>query len=142
MKLTTQQMARLLYKRQHEPRRNQKRYLKDLGGDGSADELDAVLAIAEKNSEAVSEAQRLDRQRAITARTVELGVDGRVAEMLAAVRLKMEDEDLTQQDVADAAGWPQSLLAAYLNGRKEPGIGNLAKLAEALGCSWELVPRI
>ncbi len=47
LKLTIADQARLLFKSRTEPRRNQKRFLRDLGGEGSAEELDAMLAIAE-----------------------------------------------------------------------------------------------
>jgi transcriptional regulator with XRE-family HTH domain len=58
--------------------------------------------------------------------------------MLADVRLRMQEQSLTQSDIAERAGWPQSLVSAYLTGDKEPGIGNLAKLASAVGCKWRL----
>jgi hypothetical protein len=138
MKLTTEQLARLLYKSIHEPRRNQKRFLKDLGGDGSAEELDRVLAEAVQDNAAVAESKRLERQRKITASTVELGVDARVAEMLADVKLRMDDLGMTQADIADACGWQQPLVSQYLRGEKEPGAKNLAKLAAAVGCVWRL----
>ena len=129
----------MIYKAEHEPRRNQKRYLKDLGGTGSAEELDAVLDIARSNADDVAEAQRLNREREITAKTVDAGVDAQVAEMLAAIRLRMQDSGMTQSDLAAACGWKQPLIAAYLSGSKLPGAGNLAKIAEALGARWRLV---
>lgn len=139
MNLSPEQLGRLLFKSACEPRRNQKRYLKDLGGTGSAEELDAVLAQAQDSAEARAECDRLQRQRTIIAQAVH-AVDGRVAEMLADIRLHMQDQGLTQQDVATRCGWPQSLVAAYLTGKTEPGIGNLAKLATALGRVWRLSP--
>lgn len=139
LNISVEQMARLLFKSLNEPRRNQKRFLKDLGGDGSAEELDRVLQMAREDPEAVSLSRRLERQREITARTVELGVDGRVAEMLADVRVRMEERGLTQSDVAAACGWQhQVLVSQYLSGAKEPGARNLAKLAAAVGCVWRL----
>ena len=140
LKLSPAELGRLLHKSQHEPRRNQKRYLKDLGGEGSAEELDDVLATAAQNKAAVAESERLDKQRAIMAKTIELGVDGRVAEMIADVRLKMQALGLNQEDVAERCGWSQPLVAAYLTGKKEPGAKNLAKLASAVECVWRLTP--
>jgi ribosome-binding protein aMBF1 (putative translation factor) len=136
--LSDEQLGRLICKADHEPRRNAKRYLKDLGGDGSADELDQVLETARANSRAVEIADRLSRQRELTAKAVDAGVDGRVAEMLADVRLRMQDRGMTQAELAEACGMPQSLVGAYLTGSKSPGIENLAKLAEALGAVWRL----
>src|SRR5690606_30558971 len=140
MKLTSEQLGRLLFKAAREPRRNAKRYLKDLGGEGTADELDHFLDLAKKSAKAVAESKRLERQRAIAASTIEAGVDGRVAEMLADIRLKMDDAGVTQGDVAQACGWQQPLVSQYLSGEKEPGAKNLAKLASAIGCVWRLVP--
>ena len=137
-KLTTEQQAKLLHKADHEPRRGQKRYLKDLGGEGSAEELDHQITLARDNPNAVAEAKRLDRKRSITARTLELGLDGRLAEMLADLRLAMEERGLTQADIAAACGWSPPLVSEYLNGVKEPGARNLAKIASALGCVWRL----
>ena len=138
LKLSTRQLGLLLHKSRSQPRRNQKRFLKDLGGDGSAEELDAVLAKANKSKDAVAEADRLDRERAITAKAVEAGVDGRVAEMLAAIRVEMKDQGVTQEQLAERCGWAQSLVAKYLTGKSEPGSQNLAKMAEALECRWRL----
>lgn len=139
--LTTEQLGKLLYKADHEPRRNQKRYLKDLGGEGSADELDQMLAIAEQSAAAKREAKRLERERAITAKTIETGIDGHVAEMLAAVRLRLDELEMTQAQLADLCGWPASQLSAYLSGTKSPGVENLARMATALNAEWRLTPR-
>jgi hypothetical protein len=138
IELNTDQHARLLFKALHEPRRNQKRFLKDLGGEGSADELDRVLAIANASAEAIAIAHQLDQHRKLSAKAIEIGIDARVAEMLADVRVRMKLLGLTQSDVADHCGWNQSVVAAYLTGAKEPGIGNLSKLATAVGCVWRL----
>ncbi|MEM8666159.1 MAG: helix-turn-helix transcriptional regulator [Planctomycetota bacterium] len=138
MKLTTGQLGQLLHKSRNQPRRNQKRFLKDLGGSGSADELDEMLAVAAADPDAVIEANRLDREREITAKTIEAGVDARVAEMIAAIKVKMQTEGMTQEDMAESCGWNQSLVAKYLTGKAEPGSRNLAKMADALGCRWRL----
>ena len=138
VKLTSEQLGRLLHKSMHEPRRNQQRYLKALGGAGSADELDAALTRANRDPEAIRECDRLEQRRQRAARSIELGVDARVAEMLADIQVRMTEQGLTQQDVADRCGWRQPQVAAYLTGAKEPGVKNLAKLASAVGCLWRL----
>lgn len=137
--LTTEELGRLLYKSSHEPRRNQKRYLKDLGGDGSAKELDEVLADAQQNDAATKEAERLERERPIAAATVSAGVEGQVAEMLAALRLRLDELDMTQTELGELCGWPRSQVSNYLNGDKSPGVDNLAKMAAALQSQWRLV---
>jgi hypothetical protein len=130
-------LGRLLFKSRHEPRRNQLRFLKDIGGEGSAEELDRVLEAAQADKRAVAESERLEmeRRRAVN---INLDNEGRVAEMIADIRLKMEAQKLTQQEIADRCGWQQPQVAAYLSGAKEPGITNLAKLATAVGCVWRL----
>lgn len=59
LKLTSQQLAVLLFKSQKESRRDQKLYLESLGGDGSARELDWMLSLARNNVPARTESQRL-----------------------------------------------------------------------------------
>ncbi len=140
LKLTTDDLGRLLYKVTHEPRRNCKRFLKDRGGDGSAAELDAALSAARRDQRAIEHAERLERERAQAARNVDLGMEARTAEMLADVQVRMAEQGLTQQDVAERCGWRQPQVAAYLTGAKEPGARNLAKLASAVGCMWRLRP--
>jgi transcriptional regulator with XRE-family HTH domain len=63
-----------------------------------------------------------------------------MAEMVAHLLIAMRDQQLTQQEVADLCGFSQPQVAAYLNGKKEPGIRNLVKLAAAVGCVWRLLP--
>ncbi len=134
------ELGTLLYKARHEPRRNAKRFLKDRGGEGTAAELDELLAAAAADPAAAAIAERIERERAAVARNLDLGMEARAAEMIADVRVRMAEQGLTQQDVADRCGWTQPLVAAYLNGRKEPGIRNLTKLAEAVGRVWRLLP--
>ena len=138
MKLTNEQLGRLLFKAENEPRRNQKRFLKDLGGYGSAEELDEFLDIAKKSKAANEEFKRLQRQRDIVRESVNDSIDGSVAEMLADLRMAMETQTMTQKELADRCGFSQPQVAAYLGGHKEPGITNLAKMAAALGCRWKL----
>lgn len=138
MKLTAVQLGRLLFKAANEPRRNQKRYLKDLGGDGSADELDQVLEQAQSSKKAADEFERLQKQRDVVRESVSSDVDKSVAGMLADLRIAMEQEAMTQKELADRCGFSQPQVAAYLSGKKEPGIGNLAKLASALNRTWKL----
>jgi transcriptional regulator with XRE-family HTH domain len=42
------------------------------------------------------------------------------------------------EDLAAACGWAQSLVSAYLSGKNQPGVGNLAKMADAMGLVWRL----
>lgn len=134
---TSVDLGRLLYKSRHEPRRNQKRFLKDLGGEGSAEELDRILAIAEADKRAVAECQRLEAEQ-ISHRDIDVNSIARVAEMIGDIRLKMEALKLTQAEVAERCGWQQPQVAAYLSGAREPGVINLVKLADAVGCVWRL----
>lgn len=138
MQISDEVLGRLLFKSRHEPRRNQKRFLRDHGGDGSADELDRVLGIANESEAAKKECARLERQRELISKSVDAGVDGRVAEMLADIRVRMEERGMTQSELADLCGWQQSLVSSYLAAKTEPGIRNLAKMADALELVWRL----
>lgn len=141
LKLSTEQLGQLLHKSRHEPRRLQKRYLKELSGEGSAEELDAVLAEALQDSAAIEEANRLDELRRHTLRGVEQGMVGQIAEMIACIRVEMDRQGLTQSQLAGRCNLTQPMLSDYLTGKRQPTLGNFAKLATALGCSWRLVPR-
>lgn len=140
MTLDAEQLAAVMFRAANGPRKYAKAMLKKLGGEGSAEELDRVLTEAKENRQAMKLYEEMERQRRATARTVESAVDGRVAEMLADIRLRIQDLGITQDEVAHRVGWPASLLSAYLTGEKQPGIGNLAKLAAALDCVWRLSP--
>lgn len=137
--MSAEQLGRVLHKRDRkEPRKNQKRYLKDIGGDGTADELDQVLEYAELNREALAEAKRLERQRELTIETVDAGIDSAVIEMIGALRLRMEELGITQTELAERCDWAQPQVAAYLTGKKMPGLENLTKMARAMGSCWRL----
>jgi len=138
--LSPEELGRLLHIAAHAPRRFAKQFLKDCGGDGSAAEFDQWLAVARREPAAIAAAERLERTFAATARYVDLGMEARVAEMLADVHVRMAEQGLTQQAVAERCGWTQPQVAAYLTGAKEPGARNLAKLASAVGCVWRLAP--
>lgn len=62
--LTSEQQAKLIFKADHESRRMAKRYCRDHGGEGTAAELDSVLAVASGNPEAVAKAAALAHERA------------------------------------------------------------------------------
>jgi ribosome-binding protein aMBF1 (putative translation factor) len=131
-------LGALLFKSRHEPRKNQKRFLKDLGGEGTSAALDQALAAAAADKRAVAACERLEAERR---QSIDWNNEARVAEMIAHLMIAMEDQGLTQQDVADRCGWKQPMVAAYLTGAREPGVSNLAKLADAVGCVWRLQPR-
>ena len=59
LNLTSEQLAVLLFKSRTESRRDQKRYLESLGGDGSARELDWMLSLARNDLPARAESDRL-----------------------------------------------------------------------------------
>lgn len=61
-----------------------------------------------------------------------------VDQMLVQIRAKMQQQSLTQTALANRCGFAQATVSAYLSGAKEPGITNLAKLAAAVGCVWQL----
>jgi predicted XRE-type DNA-binding protein len=135
LNLTPQQLGRLLFKEKHEPRRSLKRFLRDLGGDGSAEELNVALEIASKDIQAKSFADLLDTNRRIAAENIEETAKDRLQAIMLEVKRKMSESGLTQSDVATACGWSQPLLSHYLSGNVEPGALNLLKLIESVGCS-------
>ncbi len=71
--------------------------------------------------------------------TIDLGIMGRMAEMLADLRLRMQDKGVTPDEVAALCGLNPQLVNSYLTGEAEPSMGDLAKMAEAAGYVWRLV---
>lgn len=138
MTLSTDQMGRLIFKAEHESRKNAKKFLKDLNQPATSRDLDAALEMARSDKDAVKIARMIARSRAIQAKTVEAGIDSGVVEMLAAIRLRMVEIGITQEQLADGLGWSTSQVSFYLTGAREPGTGNLAKIASYLGCRWRL----
>lgn len=64
LQLTTDQIAKALFKATHESRRKAKRYLKDHGGTGKSDELDAVIANPTLEVTAIVSQMLADREHA------------------------------------------------------------------------------
>ncbi len=139
--LTPEQLGKLLFKAAHEPRRNQKRFIRDLGGDGSAEELDEVLAVAHASEVAKVIARDLEVERVGQARELEEDIGANAIRMLESIKREMELQGKTQSDMAIACGWRQGLVSLYLAGKKEPGIKNLTKMADYLGLIWDLLPK-
>lgn len=136
---TSVDLGRLLYRSHLLPRRYQEQFLKDLGGEGSAEELDQLLALAAADKQAVAECARLEAERK---NWIDISIIGRVAEMIADIRLKMQAVGLTEHDIADRCDLQPDLVAAYLNGSKEPDVTSFVKLATAVGCVWRLQPSV
>jgi len=68
--------------------------------------------------------------------TVKTGViDGRAGFVLRRARLRAA---LTQSQVAERAGLPQSTVSAYESGRRQPTLPMLSKLLEAMGAELTL----
>ena len=138
IEFTADQLARLLFKSHHEPRRNLKQFIRDLGGLGTAEELNEVLAAAKANEVVKRIAERMEIERDGTIGSVELKSDTQLFQLLDSIKKHMDVMDLTQSDVATMCGWSQELLSEYLSGKVEPGVKNLAKLAASVGLSLDL----
>lgn len=140
MAFTTEQLGRLLMKhRRKEPRRNLKRWLKDCGGAGSAEELDEVLAAALKTKPAIAEADRLEKAHlAELDRTEQHGLAG-VADMITQVQQAQQAAGINQEQLATMVNATQPQVSEYVTGKVIPGGLMLARIAAALGKRWELV---
>ena len=136
--LTPEQLGKLLFKDRHESRRNLKRFLHDLGGDGSAEELDEVLSIAAKNKEAATIADNLDERRWQESMGIEDRIDDDLVRMMREISKQMEEKGISQSDLAILCGIHQPTLSKYLSGKKEPGVRNLTRMARSVGCFWKL----
>lgn len=137
-KLTSKTLGELLHVTRTHNRRAAKRWLAERQLPSSADDLDGYLVTAEADAAAVSHAELLAARRKAAASAIERGVDEAVASMIGAIRIEMREQGVTQEQMAERCGWQQPLVNRYLNGNIEPGAKNLAKMATALGKSWQL----
>lgn len=62
LELSTQQKAELLHKSKTQKRKLQKQYLESLGGNGSAQELDAILSLAKHDADAMRLAEAFHQE--------------------------------------------------------------------------------
>ena len=138
MDLTTEQLAKLLYKSKHESKHRQKRFLKELGGTGSTVELDAMLLHAARSSEAVAQSEDLEKERSPLPFPRKNAVDPAVSELLSQVRDRIKDLGISLQVIADRSGWSERRVAAYLRGEADPPLSHVVKLASVLNCVWQL----
>ena len=136
--LTSEQMGKLLFKAIHEPRRNLKRFLHDLGGAGSAEELDEALATAANDKEATVIANTLNERRWQESMCIEDRIDDDLVRMMQEISQKMKEKGISQSDLAILCGIHQPTLSKYLSGKKEPGVRNLTRMARSVGCFWKL----
>jgi len=118
------------------PRRQQKRYLLNLGGSGSAAELDRVLAIASESKAAIRFAEKLASQQTQESLLTEEGIAMQADAVRAEIGRQMEKQGITQVELARRCGIAQSVVSLYLNGKKEPGLGRLLEIITALDCEW------
>ena len=138
IELTADQLARLLFKSHHEPRRQLKQFIRDLGGLGTAEELNEVLTAANANEVVKRIAERMEIERDGTLGSIELNSDTQLVHLLDSIKKRIDLLNLTESDVATMCGWSQELLSEYLSGKVEPGVKNLAKLAASVGLSLDL----
>ena len=64
---------------------------------------------------------------------------GRLAEMIADLRVQMDERDLTFEDVAESCDVDSHTAQSILDGEQIPTIDQLINLASAIGCRWSLV---
>ncbi len=138
MDWTFEQLAVVLARSKHEPRRNLKRYLKDLGGRGSAEELDEALEQAMSDSKVVAESERISAVRSSESRSINEEVDVQLTIMFEQALAKMEERGLSIGELAVLCGWSGSLTSELMNRQKTPTAEQLAKVASALKCNWRL----
>ena len=138
IEFTADQLARPLFKSHYEPRSNLKRFICDLGGLGTAEELNELLAAANANEVVKRIAERMEIERDGTLGSIELKSDTQLFHLLDSIKKRMDLLNLTHSDVATMCGWSQELVSNYLSGTVEPGANNLAKLAASVGLVLDL----
>jgi len=132
-KMSDEQLGMLLFKAMHEPRRNQKRWIRDCGGVASAEELDRMLGVANRNKKAVSIRDDLEAKRKTLNSAEDEDASSLVVAFMDRVKAAMIERDMKQSDLAVMCGWHPTAISNYFSGKKEPGIRNLLKMLEVLG---------
>jgi predicted XRE-type DNA-binding protein len=140
-KMSDEQLGMLLFKAMHEPRRNQKRWIRDCGGVASAEELDRLLVVANASKKAVGLLDSLEAKRKIQSSGIESSMDANVRCMMDELVSAMESAGIKQSDMAIACGISQPIISQYLSCKQQPGIRNLVKMADSLGLKWKLVKK-
>lgn len=137
--MTDTELAILLSKKLlSEPSKNLKHFMRDCGADNRASDLHAAMELAESKPAIVASAQRIVAERTATAAAAERDTPVQVQQMLFQLIHQMERQSITGVELAARSGLTQPMISDYLAGRKSPGMVNLAKMAEVLGCSWVL----
>ena len=62
-----------------------------------------------------------------------------VAAMIAQIRERMDEQGISQSELARRSGIQQPRISDALNGKDEPGARKIARMADAVGCEWRLV---
>ncbi len=137
--LKPEQLATLLSRSSNEPRRNLKRYLKDLGGRGSSEELDELLAIANANPKIVKMATKLNEERSAASRTISEAKHDHVRSFGEEIQRQIDDNGTNINELASVCGYSRTVMASIVNGKESPTAEQLARIAIALECKWTLV---
>ena len=122
-----------------EPRRNLKRLLRDHGGDGSAEELDAVFDSDGYGSQKVADlAEKLRVEQESEAGAIESGMAAGVAAIFAQLNAEMKSQGKSQSDLSKLVDVPQSQISLWFRGKGNPTIGHVVRVAQSLGKSLVL----
>jgi hypothetical protein len=135
---TKEQLATLLARSRNEPRRNLKRYLHDVGGEGSAAELDEALAAANANKEIQRMANAIEHERVLASEHVSATLTAHLNALRAELATKMDERQMSIADVAGICNWSDDLVHSILKGDHVPSVEQLCKFAAALDSQWRL----
>ena len=139
MEWSTEQLAMLLARSQKEPRRNLKRFLKDNGGTGSAEELDELLERAAADGHVVRRANDIAFDRSSNRLSIEQRVDDQLDLMRLEIVRVLESDGIEIAELASRCGWTATFVSDLVAGRKVPSSEQLGKLAIATGYDWKLI---
>lgn len=140
MQLTTEQLATLLAKAKREPRRNLKRFLKDLGGAGSAAEVDEVLKVAMADPKAVAISQQLDRDRQAAIASVYQGVELQHSALMSDMQQLQLNRSIPDYQLERLCDLTTGCIAKFRDGRLRAPLDSMLRIAAALGSSLRMLP--
>lgn len=130
MKFKTDTLGELLFRvRRGDPKRDQKRVLRNAGGKGDAPELESVLASdAMSRRTVIAEADRLQ---------AEFEQQDKVCKLLEPIREACKASGLTQTQLATLGDTSQKSISEYLNGGTCNPV-TLENLAGAMGAKLKI----
>jgi ribosome-binding protein aMBF1 (putative translation factor) len=138
--MTHEQLGMLLYKTETKSRRAGKVYLHSIGAPSSSEDLDMAIKKAQSSKKAVEARRSIEAKQSTDGSYLDAKANEMVAAAIQQVIAEITSRGLNRTEFAQMCGWPDSLVSNYLNGRKEPGLRAICRMAAVLNCTLGIAP--